>query len=267
MSATGQGRVNYVLLPVAALGDVITYLCRCLPRAGNIEYTCPANGNCEITKRRRKACQACRFQKCLRMGMLKEGVRLDRVRGGRQKYKRSPEPIPLNVSVKRVCNDNNNATVPAHIQSRCRHLSLRAMSPPPVTTPASQSVYSWFAVCRRIVAAVGRREMAEDRRSRSASASLEVQESTACSYSGWTACTSSLFPRPPRHGASWAGVCLTCGVLHINTYYSMSDSARGCGTFTGIRPHSFWAFTQEGDGHTFPGCWEVSCHVSYLIPP
>jgi len=40
---------------------------------GNIEYTCPANGNCEITKRRRKACQACRFQKCLRMGMLKEG--------------------------------------------------------------------------------------------------------------------------------------------------------------------------------------------------
>ncbi|KAI0207960.1 hypothetical protein LSAT2_007374 [Lamellibrachia satsuma] len=83
---------------------------------GNIEYTCPANGNCEITKRRRKACQACRFQKCLRMGMLKEGVRLDRVRGGRQKYKRSPEPIPLNVSVKRICNDNNNATVPAHIQ-------------------------------------------------------------------------------------------------------------------------------------------------------
>jgi len=52
------------------------------------------------------------------------------------------------------------------------------------------------------------REMAEDRRSRSASASLEVQESTACSYSGWTACTSSLFPRPPRHGASWAGVSL-----------------------------------------------------------
>ena len=41
--------------------------------SGNIEYSCPANGVCEITKRRRKACQACRFQKCLRMGMLKEG--------------------------------------------------------------------------------------------------------------------------------------------------------------------------------------------------
>nr|CAD7194429.1 unnamed protein product [Timema douglasi] len=58
---------------------------------GNIEYTCPASNDCEINKRRRKACQACRFQKCLRMGMLKEGVRLDRVRGGRQKYRRNPE--------------------------------------------------------------------------------------------------------------------------------------------------------------------------------
>lgn len=66
---------------------------------GSIEYTCPANQECEINKRRRKACQACRFQKCLLMGMLKEGVRLDRVRGGRQKYRRNttsnPYQIPL----------------------------------------------------------------------------------------------------------------------------------------------------------------------------
>ncbi|KAF4788572.1 Steroid hormone receptor ERR2 [Turdus rufiventris] len=54
----------------------------------NIEYSCPATNECEITKRRRKSCQACRFMKCLKVGMLKEGVRLDRVRGGRQKYKR-----------------------------------------------------------------------------------------------------------------------------------------------------------------------------------
>ena len=54
---------------------------------GGIEYTCPASNDCEINKRRRKACQACRYQKCLKMGMLKEGVRLDRVRGGRQKYR------------------------------------------------------------------------------------------------------------------------------------------------------------------------------------
>lgn len=63
---------------------------------GNIEYTCPASNDCEINKRRRKACQACRFQKCLTMGMLKEGVRLDRVRGGRQKYRRNSDaPYPI----------------------------------------------------------------------------------------------------------------------------------------------------------------------------
>ncbi|XP_074470868.1 estrogen-related receptor gamma-like isoform X3 [Sebastes fasciatus] len=55
---------------------------------GNIDYSCPASNECEITKRRRKSCQACRFVKCLSVGMLREGVRLDRVRGGRQKYKR-----------------------------------------------------------------------------------------------------------------------------------------------------------------------------------
>ncbi|KAL4691045.1 hypothetical protein H8959_014006 [Pygathrix nigripes] len=33
---------------------------------GSIQYSCPASNECEITKRRRKACQACRFTKCLR---------------------------------------------------------------------------------------------------------------------------------------------------------------------------------------------------------
>lgn len=54
---------------------------------------------CEINKRRRKACQACRFQKCLLMGMLKEGVRLDRVRGGRQKYRRNPNANPYQMQI------------------------------------------------------------------------------------------------------------------------------------------------------------------------
>lgn len=66
---------------------------------GNIEYTCPANNDCEINKRRRKACQACRFRKCLLMGMLKEGVRLDRVRGGRQKYRRNPNVPPYQLQM------------------------------------------------------------------------------------------------------------------------------------------------------------------------
>lgn len=81
---------------------------------GNIEYTCPASGNCEITKRRRKACQACRFQKCLRMGMLKEGVRLDRVRGGRQKYKRAVDSLPLALAIsKKICSEGDNKMLAA----------------------------------------------------------------------------------------------------------------------------------------------------------
>jgi len=73
---------------------------------GNIEYSCPAQGDCEINKRRRKACQACRFQKCLKMGMLKEGVRLDRVRGGRQKYRRNGES-PYLVNGLNNCNSSS----------------------------------------------------------------------------------------------------------------------------------------------------------------
>ncbi|XP_021944806.1 steroid hormone receptor ERR2 [Folsomia candida] len=75
---------------------------------GNIEYTCPASNDCEINKRRRKACQACRFQKCLRMGMLKEGVRLDRVRGGRQKYRRNSDmPYPVVTPPKKPTLEDN----------------------------------------------------------------------------------------------------------------------------------------------------------------
>ncbi|KTF95322.1 hypothetical protein cypCar_00006277 [Cyprinus carpio] len=39
---------------------------------GNIEYSCSVSRDCEITKRRRKSCQACRFTKCLSVGMLRE---------------------------------------------------------------------------------------------------------------------------------------------------------------------------------------------------
>lgn len=45
----------------------------CVGVSGNIEYSCPVVNDCEITKRRRKSCQACRFQKCLRAGMMREG--------------------------------------------------------------------------------------------------------------------------------------------------------------------------------------------------
>ncbi|XP_072182261.1 steroid hormone receptor ERR1-like [Diadema setosum] len=58
---------------------------------GNLRYQCHSKNKCEVNKKRRKACPACRFQKCIDMGMMIDGVRPDRVRGGRQKYRRRPE--------------------------------------------------------------------------------------------------------------------------------------------------------------------------------
>ncbi|KTG26572.1 hypothetical protein cypCar_00048121, partial [Cyprinus carpio] len=60
---------------------------------GNIEYSCPVVNDCEITKRRRKSCQACRLQKCLRAGMMREGGVGSAVRGGRQKYKHRVDSV------------------------------------------------------------------------------------------------------------------------------------------------------------------------------
>ncbi|XP_071488807.1 nuclear receptor subfamily 4 group A member 2-like [Diadema antillarum] len=49
----------------------------------NAKYVCLANKNCTVDKRRRNRCQYCRFQKCLAVGMVKEVVRTDNLRGRR----------------------------------------------------------------------------------------------------------------------------------------------------------------------------------------
>jgi len=55
---------------------------------GHISYVCPANGRCEITRKRRKSCQACRFEKCIVQGMNPDGIRPDRSKGGRYKVQK-----------------------------------------------------------------------------------------------------------------------------------------------------------------------------------
>ncbi|XP_003743687.1 steroid hormone receptor ERR1 [Galendromus occidentalis] len=113
---------------------------------GNIEYTCPANNDCEINKRRRKACQACRFQKCLKTGMLKEGVRLDRVRGGRQKYRRNPEG-PYQVAaqpIKRITIDENTIIS-----------ALIACEPPTLSISMNKEYTNAFCDSKTALAALG----------------------------------------------------------------------------------------------------------------
>jgi hypothetical protein len=40
----------------------------------NLTYTCRGNRNCPVDIHHRNQCQYCRFRKCLKMGMRKEGT-------------------------------------------------------------------------------------------------------------------------------------------------------------------------------------------------
>ncbi|XP_058234264.1 nuclear receptor subfamily 5, group A, member 5 [Hemibagrus wyckioides] len=52
----------------------------------NKHYTCAEKQSCPMDPAQRKRCPYCRFQKCLAVGMKREAVRADRMRGGRNKF-------------------------------------------------------------------------------------------------------------------------------------------------------------------------------------
>ncbi|XP_068192776.1 nuclear receptor subfamily 5, group A, member 5 [Antennarius striatus] len=52
----------------------------------NKNYTCAEQQSCPMNLLQRKRCPFCRFQKCLAVGMKREAVRADRMRGGRNKF-------------------------------------------------------------------------------------------------------------------------------------------------------------------------------------
>ncbi|KAM3872548.1 nuclear receptor subfamily 4immunitygroup A member 1 [Diretmus argenteus] len=57
----------------------------------NSKYVCLANKDCPVDKRRRNRCQFCRFQKCLVVGMVKEVVRTDSLKGRRGRLPSKPK--------------------------------------------------------------------------------------------------------------------------------------------------------------------------------
>ncbi|BFZ22091.1 hypothetical protein BsWGS_25130 [Bradybaena similaris] len=57
----------------------------------NAKYVCLADKNCPVDKRRRNRCQFCRFQKCLAVGMVKEVVRTDGLKGRRGRLPSKPK--------------------------------------------------------------------------------------------------------------------------------------------------------------------------------
>ncbi|ESO92822.1 hypothetical protein LOTGIDRAFT_120156 [Lottia gigantea] len=52
----------------------------------NKQFVCHRNNDCEVNIFNRKKCPACRFMRCLNMGMRLEAIRRDRTRGGRSSY-------------------------------------------------------------------------------------------------------------------------------------------------------------------------------------
>ncbi|XP_032365150.1 probable nuclear hormone receptor HR38 [Etheostoma spectabile] len=59
----------------------------------NAKYVCLANKDCPVDKRRRNRCQFCRFQKCLAMGMVREVVRTDSLKGRRGRLPSKPKTV------------------------------------------------------------------------------------------------------------------------------------------------------------------------------
>ncbi|CAD5122673.1 DgyrCDS11082 [Dimorphilus gyrociliatus] len=82
----------------------------------NAKYVCLADKNCPVDKRRRNRCQFCRFQKCLLVGMVKEVVRTDSLKGRRGRLPSKPKspqesppspPVSLITSLVRAHVDNS----------------------------------------------------------------------------------------------------------------------------------------------------------------
>ncbi|KAI3366078.1 hypothetical protein L3Q82_009902 [Scortum barcoo] len=59
----------------------------------NAKYVCLAAKSCPVDKRRRNRCQYCRFQKCLAVGMVKEVVRTDSLKGRRGRLPSKPKAL------------------------------------------------------------------------------------------------------------------------------------------------------------------------------
>lgn len=79
------------------------------------KYVCLGGKDCVVDKRRRNRCQFCRFQKCLAVGMVKEVVRTDDLKGRRGRLPskpKSPQESPPSPPVSTI-----TALVRAHLDT------------------------------------------------------------------------------------------------------------------------------------------------------
>lgn len=103
------------------------------------KYVCLADKNCPVDKRRRNRCQFCRFQKCLQVGMVKEVVRTDSLKGRRGRLPskpKSPHGSPPSPPVSLI-----TALVRAHVDTNPDFSSLDYSQ---VTKMKIPETYFWF---------------------------------------------------------------------------------------------------------------------------
>lgn len=80
-------------------------------------YVCLRGANCHVAISTRKKCPACRFNKCLRMGMKLEAIREDRTRGGRSTYQCSYTLPTAPLNEDRVPYSNDISISPSSLSS------------------------------------------------------------------------------------------------------------------------------------------------------
>lgn len=100
------------------------------------KYVCLADKACPVDKRRRNRCQFCRFQKCLVVGMVKEVVRTDSLKGRRGRLPskpKSPQESPPSPPVSMI-----TALVRAYVDTTpdLAHLDYRQYREPGPNDPA-----------------------------------------------------------------------------------------------------------------------------------
>uniref|UniRef100_A0A672HGH6 Nuclear receptor subfamily 5 group A member 2-like n=1 Tax=Salarias fasciatus TaxID=181472 RepID=A0A672HGH6_SALFA len=104
----------------------------------NKHYTCADQQSCPVNLSQRKRCPSCRFQKCLAVGMKREAVRADRMRGGRNKfgplYRRDRQMKQRRMYNQEQTAPNRIKTEPA--QTHCPHAPRRGLTPPSLPYPA-----------------------------------------------------------------------------------------------------------------------------------
>ncbi|XP_061788360.1 nuclear receptor subfamily 4 group A member 2-like [Nerophis lumbriciformis] len=102
----------------------------------NAKYVCLAAKNCPVDKRRRNRCQYCRFQKCLTVGMVKEVVRTDGLKGRRGRLPSKPKSLPDSSS---PISTLLSALVRAHAESNPSRLDYSKFKESPESPPGDDA--------------------------------------------------------------------------------------------------------------------------------